>query len=181
MTTYARGFRLHLKGGRVLNGAEFPGGQVVVMDDPEWGLTTGARSADLLTSGYPDSRIEWADQASGDQSSDLTERPEDAARKFARRLAAVEQLCSGHAGYHTITVKTLLTAMSDADDNQAEETALPPAQCAQHPHAPVIGGLCGGCSQYGVPLPGTPTIADWTGEQQGPAVSGGDVTDEVTG
>ncbi|MFE0243283.1 hypothetical protein ACFWZ0_02530 [[Kitasatospora] papulosa] len=58
---FARGFRLHLKGGRTLDGAQFPGGQVVVMDDPEWGLCSGARSADLLTSGYPDSRIEWPD------------------------------------------------------------------------------------------------------------------------
>ncbi|MFB9558676.1 hypothetical protein [Streptomyces roseoviridis] len=31
-----------------------------------------------------------------------------------RRLAAVERLCSGRPGYHTITVKALLTAMSDA-------------------------------------------------------------------
>lgn len=47
---------------------------------------------------------------------DLTERPEDTARRFARRLNAVERLCSGRPGYHTITVKQLLTAMSDADD-----------------------------------------------------------------
>ncbi|MFD7978865.1 hypothetical protein [Streptomyces sp. NPDC059071] len=31
-----------------------------------------------------------------------------------RRLAAVERLCSGRPGYHTVTVKQLLTAMSDA-------------------------------------------------------------------
>ncbi|MEU3346391.1 hypothetical protein ABZ723_15675 [Streptomyces sp. NPDC006700] len=44
------------------------------------------------------------------------ESPTDAARRFARRLAAVERLCSGRPGYHTITVKALLTAMGEADD-----------------------------------------------------------------
>ncbi|GAA5056349.1 hypothetical protein [Streptomyces similanensis] len=53
------------------------------------------------------------------QPTDLAESPYDAARRFARRLAAVERLCSGRPGYHSITVKALLTAMSDADD-QAE-------------------------------------------------------------
>jgi hypothetical protein len=48
----------------------------------------------------------------------------DAARRYARRLAAVERLCSGRPGYHTITVKALLTAMSDADE-QADEPDCP--------------------------------------------------------
>jgi hypothetical protein len=62
VTAYTRGFRLHLAHGRVLDGAEFPNGRVIVMDDPEWGLCSGARSADLLQAGYPGARIEWADQ-----------------------------------------------------------------------------------------------------------------------
>lgn len=62
--TYSRGFRLHLRDGRALDGAEFPNGRVIVMDDPDWGLCSGARTADLLTVCYPDSRIEWpADQS----------------------------------------------------------------------------------------------------------------------
>ncbi|MGW1813304.1 hypothetical protein ACWCQM_06995 [Streptomyces sp. NPDC002125] len=115
--TYARGFRLHLAHGQVLDGAAFPNGRVIVMDDPEWGLCSGASSVDLLTACYPDSRIEWPDQG-----------------------------------------------------------AAPSQRCARHPQAPVIGGLCGGCTQYGETLPGTSTVADWTGEQQDPLVSGGDVT-----
>ncbi|MER7726415.1 hypothetical protein [Streptomyces sp. NPDC096323] len=51
-----------------------------------------------------------------EQPTDGTERAEDTARRFARRLAAVEQLCNGRPGYHQFTVKALLTAMSDADD-----------------------------------------------------------------
>lgn len=58
---------------------------------------------------------------------DATERPEDTARRFAHRLAAVERLCSGRPGYHTITVKQLLTAMSNADDDQADEQPPVPA------------------------------------------------------
>jgi hypothetical protein len=57
-----------------------------------------------------------ADEAQ--QPTDTEERPEDAARRFARRLHAVERLCSGRPGYHTVTVKALLTAMSEADDEQ---------------------------------------------------------------
>lgn len=62
VTAYARGFRLHLAHGRVLDGAEFPNGRVIVMDDPEWGLCSGARAADLLQAGYPGARIEWSHQ-----------------------------------------------------------------------------------------------------------------------
>ncbi|MFD9853430.1 hypothetical protein ACFWXZ_14375 [[Kitasatospora] papulosa] len=53
---------------------------------------------------------------------------EDARRDAAQlraRLAAVEQLCGGRPSYHTITVKALLTAMSDADDDQADEQPAP--------------------------------------------------------
>lgn len=49
---------------------------------------------------------------------DGEEAANDAARRFARRLFAVERLCSGRPGYHTITVKALLTAMSDADEDR---------------------------------------------------------------
>ncbi|WP_127468670.1 hypothetical protein [Streptomyces sp. B27] len=57
-----------------------------------------------------------------------TEAPEDAARRFARRLHAVELLCSGRPGYHTITVKALLTAMGEADDEQPAAPAAPEEQ-----------------------------------------------------
>lgn len=56
---------------------------------------------------------------------DLTETADDAARRFARRLHAVERLCSGRPGYHTITVKALLTAMGDADEPTPAATEEP--------------------------------------------------------
>ncbi|MGW3711368.1 hypothetical protein ACWDN6_14620 [Streptomyces albogriseolus] len=52
-----------------------------------------------------------------DTFADTEETPEAAARRFARRLAAVERLCAGRPGYHTITVKALLTAMSNPDED----------------------------------------------------------------
>lgn len=59
---FARPFRLVQRHGPTLDGAEFPNGRVVLMDDPDWGLCSGARSLDLLLRhGYPDARIEWAD------------------------------------------------------------------------------------------------------------------------
>lgn len=58
---FARGFRLHLPHGQVLDGAELPGGRAFVMDDPMWGLGSTARTVDLLVAGYLDARIEWPD------------------------------------------------------------------------------------------------------------------------
>ncbi|MFD7994525.1 hypothetical protein [Streptomyces mexicanus] len=58
----------------------------------------------------------------GPTANDEEESAADAARRFARRLAAVERLCASRPGYHSITVKALLTAMNDADD-QADEHA----------------------------------------------------------
>lgn len=63
MTAFTRGFRLHQRHGKPLDGAEFPSGRVVVLDDPEWGLASAARSVEDLQRGYPDARIEWADDA----------------------------------------------------------------------------------------------------------------------
>ncbi|WP_338699151.1 hypothetical protein V2W30_22535 [Streptomyces sp. Q6] len=40
-----------------------------------------------------------------------------------KRLRAVERLCSGRPGYHTVTVKALLTAMSAAAEAQQAEPA----------------------------------------------------------
>ncbi|MER7696193.1 hypothetical protein [Streptomyces sp. NPDC096095] len=60
---FARGFRLHLRHGQVLDGVEFPNGRAMVMDDPMWGLGSTARTLDLLQAGYPDARIEWPDDA----------------------------------------------------------------------------------------------------------------------
>ncbi|MFE4649310.1 hypothetical protein [Streptomyces sp. NPDC056707] len=79
MSQFVRGFRLHLKHGRVLDGAEFPNGRVIVMDDPEWGLCSGARTAGLLTVGYPDSRIEWAEDGGAEASEPLDEAPAEMA------------------------------------------------------------------------------------------------------
>lgn len=50
--TWARPFRLVLPGKRVLDGAVFPNGQAVVIDDPEAGLSSGAASLEQLVAGY---------------------------------------------------------------------------------------------------------------------------------
>ncbi|MFI7236132.1 hypothetical protein [Streptomyces cyaneofuscatus] len=59
----ARGFRLVQRNGAVLDAAQFPNGRVIVMDDPHWGLCSGARSLELLLrSGYDGARLEFADE-----------------------------------------------------------------------------------------------------------------------
>ncbi|MYR37415.1 hypothetical protein GTX14_13020 [Streptomyces sp. SID4944] len=67
MSAYARPFRLIQRTGEPLDGAEFPNGRVVVMDDPDWGICSGARTLDLLLAhGYHGARIEWPDEARPD-------------------------------------------------------------------------------------------------------------------
>ncbi|MGW1295130.1 hypothetical protein [Streptomyces sp. NPDC002533] len=62
-TPFTRGFRLIQRDGHALDGAEFPSGRCVVLDDPEHGLATVAVAVDeLLRGGYHGARIEWADQ-----------------------------------------------------------------------------------------------------------------------
>lgn len=61
MTGFTRGFRLHLRGGQVLDGAAFPSGRCLVIDDPQFGLASVAASEKELLRGYPDARIEWPD------------------------------------------------------------------------------------------------------------------------
>jgi hypothetical protein len=57
---FARGFRLHLRNGQVLDGVAFPSGRALVVDDPEYGLVSAATSVDELLKGYHKARIEWA-------------------------------------------------------------------------------------------------------------------------
>ncbi|MFI7239322.1 hypothetical protein [Streptomyces cyaneofuscatus] len=60
---FVRGFRLIQRNGDALDCAQFPNGRVVVMDDPDWGLCSGARSLELLLrSGYHGARAEFADE-----------------------------------------------------------------------------------------------------------------------
>jgi hypothetical protein len=58
-STFTRGFRLHLADGRCLDGAEFPSGRGVIVDDPEYGLATAAVSIEELLKGYHGARVEW--------------------------------------------------------------------------------------------------------------------------
>lgn len=57
---FARPFRLHLGHGQVLDGACFPSGKCLVIDDPDFGIASAATTTDDLVRGYPGSRIEWA-------------------------------------------------------------------------------------------------------------------------
>ncbi|MGX1223174.1 hypothetical protein [Streptomyces ambofaciens] len=63
MTAFTRGFRLHLADGQVLDGAAFPSGRTIVVDDPEYGLATAAASLEVLLLGYHGARVEWDDEA----------------------------------------------------------------------------------------------------------------------
>lgn len=65
---FARGFRLHPCHGPALDGAQFPGGHVVLLEAPEHAQFVGAPSIDdLVRGGYHGARIEWADQASAEE------------------------------------------------------------------------------------------------------------------
>lgn len=66
-------------------------------------------------------RMAAEEQPARQTSSDAEELAADAARRFARRLVRVERLCAGRPGYHTITVKALLTAMSEAEQDEEQQ------------------------------------------------------------
>ncbi|WP_073915767.1 hypothetical protein [Streptomyces sp. CB02009] len=57
------GFRLHLRQGRALDGALFPSGRCLVVEDGAGGLITAALSIDDLVRGYPDARVEWPESS----------------------------------------------------------------------------------------------------------------------
>ncbi|WP_031039810.1 hypothetical protein [Streptomyces sp. NRRL F-5650] len=63
MTAFTRGFRLHVADGQVLDGAAFPSGRTIVVDDPEYGLATVTSSLEVLLQGYHRARVEWDDEA----------------------------------------------------------------------------------------------------------------------
>ncbi|MCI3277486.1 hypothetical protein [Streptomyces cylindrosporus] len=56
--TFTRGFRLH-HNGRIIHGAELPDGEVIVADDPQYGLGTAALSLEDLLKSYHGARVEW--------------------------------------------------------------------------------------------------------------------------
>lgn len=60
--TYARPFRLVLPGKRTLDGAVFPGGQAVVIDDPEDALASAAPSFEQLLTGYHRAEVMFAEE-----------------------------------------------------------------------------------------------------------------------
>lgn len=60
MTEDLRPFRLHLAHGATLEGWAYPDGTAVALEDPEFGLTASAATAEDLLRGYGDGRrIEW--------------------------------------------------------------------------------------------------------------------------
>lgn len=61
MTVPKGPFRLHLAHLIVLDGWVEADGQAVVVDDPEYGLTSCAPTLDDLVRGYGGARIEWPD------------------------------------------------------------------------------------------------------------------------
>ncbi|MFF8412879.1 hypothetical protein [Streptomyces omiyaensis] len=82
-----------------------------------------ARTAIELEDAQAENRRLRARVTELEQPTAAEESSADAARRYARRLHAVEQLAAGHPGYHAVTVKELLTAMGEADD---EQPAAPP-------------------------------------------------------
>ncbi|MET9923306.1 MULTISPECIES: hypothetical protein [unclassified Streptomyces] len=80
------------------------------------------------------------ERAAAEPSTDGVESSQDAARRFARRLRAVEQLCAGRPGYHAITVKALLTAMGEAGEEGQEPPFLDPFTEAAVRRGALLGG-----------------------------------------
>ncbi|MFE2045710.1 hypothetical protein ACFXAZ_33305 [Streptomyces sp. NPDC059477] len=61
--TFTLGFKLHLRGGEVIDGAVFPSGRALVEDDSEFGFGSAAPSLEQLLAGYHGARVKWPDQS----------------------------------------------------------------------------------------------------------------------
>ncbi|WP_042170150.1 hypothetical protein [Streptomyces sp. NBRC 110035] len=59
MNAFARPFHLHLRDGQVLDGAVFPSGHAIIIDDPQVGFGSTAPTLDQLLLCYHRARIEW--------------------------------------------------------------------------------------------------------------------------
>lgn len=107
----------------------------------------GLPAAEACTSPYHTGPIRAHLGCTGPDPAETVEHPtdgaqaaEDAARRFARRLRAVELLCAGRPGYHAITVKALLTAMGEADEEGQEPPLLDPFTEAAVRRGALLGG-----------------------------------------
>ncbi|MEU3972370.1 hypothetical protein [Streptomyces bacillaris] len=90
---FARPFRLIQRNGVALDGVQFPNGRAIVLDDPDWGLGTAARTVDLLLAhSYHGARIEWPDEARPDPDTDLRERIQSAIEGYPVALWTPENL-----------------------------------------------------------------------------------------
>jgi hypothetical protein len=56
---FARGFKLHLDDGTVLDGAEFPSSRLFVLDHREHGFAHVATDRDALLEVFPGARFQW--------------------------------------------------------------------------------------------------------------------------
>lgn len=114
--TFARGFRLH-HNGRIIHGAEFPDGEVIVADDPQYGLGTAALSLEDLLKSYHGARVEW----SGDQLVptalllDLV--------NIAARVAVLDRLRAEGAGARAVLAQLTKYLGYDVAERAAEQVA----------------------------------------------------------
>ncbi|MBM9621006.1 hypothetical protein ACFQ60_22525 [Streptomyces zhihengii] len=60
---YVRGLRLYMPHGAVLEGLVWPDGRCLLSEDPLYGLTVGAPTAEDLARGFAGARVEWATPA----------------------------------------------------------------------------------------------------------------------
>lgn len=113
---FTRGFRLH-HNGRIIHGAEFPGGEVIVADDPQYGLGTAAQSLEELLKGYHGARVEWP----GDQ---LVPTPLllDLVN-IAARVAVLDRARPAGAGARTVLDQLTKCLGYDISERAAEQEA----------------------------------------------------------
>jgi lipopolysaccharide biosynthesis regulator YciM len=125
MTGFTRGFKLHLRDGQVLDGAAFPSGRAVIVDDPEYGLASAATSVEELLKGYHRARIEWADDA------------------LQQRIETLEHVAAGNKRHIQLIVPKLEAAVDLLKRTEGHLSALH-GSVGRHDNL-AANLACGGC------------------------------------
>lgn len=107
-----------------------------------------ARATQQLLDEHADKLADVIIQAEPTQPSPFAVPRLDDEQREALQASVTETLRALAAMLRAVAEATANAAKGFAAFQDAFALAPPPAECQQHPNAPRIGGMCGGCTQY---------------------------------
>ncbi|MFF9043306.1 hypothetical protein [Streptomyces parvulus] len=154
---------------------EEPGWQIAYLTiggrQASWHISPrdGALFADVEHVPGDDPRARWDGHSTDDKYARIRQHTRLLARRCGPACAEAHTYTGRCEGAHQ--VDDAGTTAPDVVHPDADPQASSPRQvdepCPQHPHAPVIGGMCGGCTQYPADMrPAAPASEEQPDDQQ---------------